>query len=137
MLETSLRISIKVGRHIGIECKSSYRPVVKWLVPLTPDRVVWVRAADGITVLCPCTKRFTLTVSLRVKKSLYTSQVAPIRPALIHDFCSMKRLKGVFDPTSPPPNGMLVHCGVAPNIKFACARSGERHCESKVSPRQS
>ena len=45
-------------------CKCVRGMVASWLVRLTPEWVVWVRALARDIVLCPWTRHFTLTVPL-------------------------------------------------------------------------
>ena len=42
--------------------------LASWLLPLTPDRVVWVRALVGDTVLCSWERHSTLTVPLSTQE---------------------------------------------------------------------
>ena len=47
--------------------------MASWLVCLTPDRVVWVRALAGDIVLCSWARHFTLTVPLFTQKYKWVS----------------------------------------------------------------
>ena len=51
----------------GLILLSAWRRVASWLVRLSPDRAVWVRALAGDVVLCCWSRHFTVTAPLSIQ----------------------------------------------------------------------